>query len=211
MMQRRPLLRGLIAAGGVALAGRAARAAATPGVTATEIKIGNTEAYSGPASAYGMIGKAEVAYFNMVNDHGGVNGRKINFISYDDGYSPPRTVEQTRRLVEQDEVTCVFNGLGTPTSSAVERYLNAKKVPQLFLATGADKWGDYQKYPWTIGFQPSYRTEAQIYAKHIMRDKPNAKVSILFQNDDFGKDYVGGLKDGFGDQYDKLVVKAASY
>jgi branched-chain amino acid transport system substrate-binding protein len=211
MIQRRPLLRGLIAAGGVALAGRRARAANAPGVSATEIKIGNTEAYSGPASAYGMIGKSQTAFFNMINEQGGVNGRKVTFISYDDGYSPPRTVEQTRRLVEQDEVACIFNSLGTPTNSAIERYLNAKKIPHLFLATGADKWGDYQKFPWTIGFQPSYRTEAQIYAKHILRDKPNAKVAVLFQNDDFGKDYVNGVKDIFGDKYDTLVVKSASY
>jgi branched-chain amino acid transport system substrate-binding protein len=211
MIQRRPLLRGLIAAGGVALAGRRARAANAPGVSATEIKIGNTEAYSGPASAYGMIGKSQTAYFNMINEKGGVNGRRITFLSYDDGYSPPRTVEQTRRLVEQDEVACIFNSLGTPTNSAIERYLNAKKIPHLFLATGADKWGDYQKFPWTIGFQPSYRTEAQIYAKHILRDKPGAKVAVLFQNDDFGKDYVNGLKDIFGDKYDTLVVKSASY
>jgi branched-chain amino acid transport system substrate-binding protein len=211
MIQRRPVLRGLLAAGGVAIAGSRARAADAPGVSATEIKIGNTEAYSGPASAYGMIGKAQAAYFNMVNDKGGVGGRKITFISYDDGYSPPRTVEQTRRLVEQDEVACVFNALGTPTNSAVQRYLNGKKVPQIFVSTGADKWGDYQKFPWTIGFQPSYRTEAQIYAKHILHDKAAPKVAILFQNDDFGKDYVNGVKDVFGDKYDSLVVKVASY
>lgn len=210
MIRRRPLLGGMLAAATVALSGTRVRAA-TPGVTATEIKIGNTEAYSGPASAYGMIGKTESAFFKMINDQGGVNGRKINFISYDDGYSPPRTVEQVRKLVEQDEVACLFNNLGTPTNTAIEKYVNAKKVPHLFLATGANKWGDYKRYPWTIGFQPSYRTEAEIYGKHISATTPKAKVGILYQNDDFGKDYVNGLKDAFGANYDKMVIKAVSY
>src|SRR6516162_10399163 len=164
----------------------------------TEIKIGNVEAYSGPASAYGIIGTTEEAYFKMVNDAGGVNGRKINFISYDDGYSPPKTVEQIRRLVESDEVFLVFNGLGTPTQSAVQKYHNAKKVPQLFLATGASKWNDPKDFPWTMGFWPSYRVEARIFAKYILKEKPNAKVAIFYANDDFGKDYLAGIKDIFG-------------
>ena len=153
----------------------AAHAQSTPGVTATEIKIGNTDAYSGPASAYGVIAKTETAFFKMVNDQGGVAGHKINFISYDDGYTPPKTVEQVRRLIEQDEVDFLFNTLGTPTNSAIEHYVNQKKVPMLFVATGADKWGDYQHFPWTIGFQPSYRTEAQIYAKYILRQREGSE------------------------------------
>jgi len=157
------------------------------GASDTEIKIGNIEAYSGPASAYGIIGKTEEAYFKMVNDNGGIKGRKINFISYDDAYSPPKTVEQTRKLVESDEVLFIFNALGTPTQSAVQKYLNTKKVPQLFLATGASKWDDPKNFPWTMGFQPSYRSEARIFAKYIMQTKPDAKVAVFFQNDDFGR------------------------
>jgi branched-chain amino acid transport system substrate-binding protein len=182
-----------------------------PGVTATEIKIGNTMPYSGPASAYGAIGKADAAYFQMINDQGGVNGRKINFITLDDGYSPPKTVEQTRRLVEQDEVAFVFDGLGTPSTSAVQKYLNQKKIPQIFVATGASKWGDPANFHWTMGWQPDYQTEAKIYAKYILQNKPNAKIAIIWQNDDFGKDYLIGLKAGLGDKYDKMVVKDASY
>jgi branched-chain amino acid transport system substrate-binding protein len=192
------------------MAGPAA-AADTPGVTATEIKIGNTMPYSGPASAYGVIGKGEAAFFKMINDQGGVAGHKINFISLDDGYSPPKTVEQVRKLVEQEGVAFLFNTLGTPTNTAIQKYLNQKKIPQLFVATGADKWGDYKDYPWTMGWQPSYRTEAQIYAKYILKNKPNAKIGILYQNDDFGKDYVAGVKDVLGDKYSKMVVKEASY
>ena len=188
----------------------AAHAQNTPGVTATEVKIGHTIAYSGPASAYGVIGKAETAFFKMVNDQGGVAGHKINFISYDDGYTPPKTVEQVRRLIEQDEVDFLFNTLGTPTNSAIERYVNQKKTPMLFVATGADKWGDYQHFPWTIGFQPSYRTEAQIYAKYILANVKDPKIAILYQNDDFGKDYPAGVKDVLGDNYDKMVT-AATY
>ena len=186
-----------------------ARAADTPGVTATEIKIGHTIAYSGPASGYGVIGKFETAFFNMVNDQGGVAGRKIDFISLDDGYSPPKTVEQVRRLVEQDQVAFLFNNLGTPTNSAIWHYVNQKKVPHLFISTGADKWGDYQHYPWTMGFQPSYRTEAQIYTKYILQQKPDAKIAILYQNDDFGKDYPAGVKDVLGDKFDKMTVTAS--
>jgi ABC-type branched-subunit amino acid transport system substrate-binding protein len=181
------------------------------GATDTEIKIGNVEAYSGPASAYGMIGKTEDAYFKMVNDQGGINGRKINFISYDDGYSPPKTVEQVRKLIESDEVLLIFNALGTPTQTAVQKYQNAKKVPQLFLATGASKWNDPKEFPWTMGFQPSYRVEARIFAKYIMKNKPDAKVAVFYQNDDFGKDYVAGLKDIFGDKASSIIIAEESY
>ena len=195
----------------IMVAALATAQAQTPGVTATEIKIGNTMPYSGPASSYGNIGRGETAFFKMVNDQGGVGGRKINFISLDDGYSPPRTVEQIRRLIEQDEVAFTFNTLGTPPNTAIQKYLNQKKVPQLFVATGADKWGNYKQYPWTIGWQPSYRTEAQIYAKYILAKKPDAKIGILYQNDDFGKDYVLGVKDTLGDKFDKMVISQASY
>jgi branched-chain amino acid transport system substrate-binding protein len=181
------------------------------GATDTEIKIGNVEAYSGPASAYGVIGKTEDAYFKMINDAGGVNGRKINFISYDDGYSPPKTVEQVRKLIESDEVLLVFNALGTPTQTAVQKYQNNKKVPQLFVATGASKWNDPKDFPWTMGFQPSYRVEARIFAKYILKNKPGAKVAVFYQNDDFGKDYVAGLKDVFGDRASSLIVAEESY
>src|SRR6202166_160817 len=181
----------------------------TPGVTATEIKIGNTDAYSGPASAYGVIAKLETAFFKMVNDQGGVAGRKINFISLDDGYSPPKTVEQVRRLIEEDQVALLFNNLGTACNSAIQKYVNQKQVPHLFLSSGADKWGDYQHFPWTMGFQPSYRTEAQIYAKYILKEKPNPKIAILYQNDDIGKDYLAGMKDVLGDKFDKMVVTAS--
>jgi branched-chain amino acid transport system substrate-binding protein len=199
----------ILAAGLVWPPGHAQTAPANiPGVTATEIKIGNTIAYSGPASAYGVIGKAESAFFKMVNDQGGVAGHKIDFISYDDGYTPPKTVEQVRRLVEEDQVDFLFNTLGTPTNSAIERYVNQKKVPMLFVATGADKWGDYQHFPWTIGFQPSYRTESQIYAKYILANVKDPKIAILYQNDDFGKDYPVGVKDVLGDKFDKMVVTA---
>jgi branched-chain amino acid transport system substrate-binding protein len=180
-----------------------------PGVTATEIKIGNTNGYSGPNSAVSVIAKLETAFFKMVNDQGGVAGRKINFISLDDGYSPPKTLEQVRRLIEEDQVALLFNTLGTPTNSAIHRYVNEKKVPHLFISSGADKWGDYQHFPWTMGFQPSFRTEAQIYAKYILKEKPNAKIAILYQNDDLGKDYVAGMKDVLGDKFDKMVVTAS--
>ena len=182
-----------------------------PGATDTEIKIGNIEAYSGPASAYGIIGKTEEAYFNMVNDQGGINGRKIKFITYDDGYSPPKTVEQARKLIESDEVLLIFNALGTPPNSAIQKYHNSKKVPQLFVATGASKWNDPQQFPWTIGFQPSYRSEARIFAKYILKNRPDAKVAVFYQNDDFGKDYLAGLKDVFGDAASKLIVAEESY
>jgi ABC-type branched-subunit amino acid transport system substrate-binding protein len=181
------------------------------GASDSEIKIGNVEAYSGPASAYGIIGKTEEAYFKMVNDTGGVNGRKINFVSYDDGYSPPKTVEQIRKLIESDEVFLVFNALGTPTQTAVQKYHNAKKVPQLFLATGASKWNDPKEFPWTIGFQPSYRVEARIFAKYILKNKPDAKVAIFYANDDFGKDYVAGIKEIFGAKASSMIIAEESY
>ncbi len=181
------------------------------GVSDTEIKIGNVEAYSGPASAYGIIGKTEDAYFKMINDNGGVNGRKINFISYDDGYSPPKTVEQVRKLIESDEVFLIFNALGTPTQSAVQKYQNTKKVPQLFVATGASKWDDPKHFPWTMGFQPSYRAEARIFGKYILKEKPNAKIAVFYQNDDFGKDYLAGLKDVLGEKASSLIVAEESY
>jgi len=186
-------------------------AADTPGVTATGIKIGQTMPYSGPASAYGTIGKAEIAYFNMINEQGGVNGRKIELMSLDDSYSPPKTVEQVRRLVEQENVAFLFNTLGTPPNTAIQKYLNEKKVPQLFVATGASKWGDPQHFPWTMGWQPDYRTEARIYAKYILKNKPDAKIAILYQNDDFGKDYIIGLKEVLGDKAKTMVIQEASY
>jgi branched-chain amino acid transport system substrate-binding protein len=171
-----------------------------PGASDSEIKIGNINPYSGPASSYGTIGKTIAAYFTKVNAEGGINGRKINFISYDDGSSPPKTVEQARRLVESDEVLFVFNSLGTPTNTAIHKYMNAKKVPQLFVATGATKWGDPKHFPWTMGWQPNYQSEARIYAKYLIEQQPNAKIGILYQNDDYGKDYVKGFKDGLGDK-----------
>ena len=181
------------------------------GATDTEIKIGNIMPYSGPASAYGVIGKTEEAYFKMINDQGGVNGRKINFVTYDDGYSPPKAVEQVRKLVESDEVLLVFNPLGTPSNSAIQKYLNSKKVPQLFVATGATKWNDPKDFPWTMGWQPSYQSEAQIYAKFLLKEKPDAKIAILYQNDDFGKDYLKGTKDGLGAKAASMIVMEESY
>jgi branched-chain amino acid transport system substrate-binding protein len=168
------------------------------GATDTEIKIGNIMPYSGPASAYGVIGKTEAAYFRMINDKGGINGRKINFVTYDDAYSPPKAVEQVRKLVESDEVLAVFNPLGTPSNIPVQKYLNSRKVPQLFVASGATKWNDPGNFPWTMGGQPSYQSEARIYAKYLMKEKPDARIGVLYQNDDFGKDYLKGLKDGLG-------------
>jgi branched-chain amino acid transport system substrate-binding protein len=181
------------------------------GASDTEIKIGNVEAYSGPASAYSVVGKAEDAYFKMINESGGINGRKINFISYDDAYSPPKTVEQVRKLIESDEVLLVFSALGTATQTAVQKYQNTRKVPQLFVATGASKWNDPKSFPWTMGFQPSYRIEARIFAKYILNAKPDAKVAALYQNDDFGKDYMAGLKDVLGDKASGILVAEESY
>jgi ABC-type branched-subunit amino acid transport system substrate-binding protein len=182
-----------------------------PGVTDTEIKICNIMPYSGPASAYGIIGKTMSAYFRMINDNGGVNGRKINFISYDDAYSPPKTVEQARKLVESDEVFLMFASLGTASNAAIQKYMNNMKVPQLFVATGASRWGDPEHFPWTIGWQPNYRAEARVYATYILQHHPNARLGVLYQNDDFGKDYVLGLKDILRDKYDKMVVSEISY
>ncbi len=198
MLHRRTLLAALAAPS-------IARAAPPP------LKIGQTMPYSGPASAYGTIGRTQAAYIKSLNAAGGINGRTIDFLSVDDGYSPPRTVEETRRLVESEGVSCIFQGLGTAGQSAVRQYLNAKKIPQLFVSSGADKWGDYQHFPWTIGGQPSYRTEAGIYAKHLLQTAPAAKLAVLYQNDDFGKDYLAGLRDVFGAKYGQIVVKTASY
>jgi branched-chain amino acid transport system substrate-binding protein len=181
-----------------------------PGANDKEIRIGNTNPYSGPASAYGTIGKSIAAYFKMVNDQGGINGRKVNFISYDDGYSPPRTVEMARKLVEQDEVLFVFQTLGTPSNTAIHKYMNMRKVPQMHVATGATKWNDPKNHPWTMGWQPNYQTEAQVYAKHILKTKPDAKIAVLYQNDDYGKDYLKGFKDGLGSKAN-LIVAEASY
>jgi branched-chain amino acid transport system substrate-binding protein len=181
------------------------------GATDTEIKIGNIMPYSGPASAYGVIGKTEQAYFNKINAAGGINGRKINFISYDDGYSPPKTVEQARKLVESDEVLLIFNSLGTPPNSAIHKYMNSKKVPQLFVATGATKWNDPKDFPWTMGWQPNYQSESRIYAKYLMKEKPDAKIAVLYQNDDYGKDYLKGLKDGLGAKAATMIVAEESY
>src|SRR5215813_3545037 len=181
------------------------------GATDTEIKIGNIMPYSGPASAYGVIGKTEEAYFKKINAEGGINGRKINFISYDDNYSPPKTVEQARKLVESDEVLLVFNPLGTPPNSAIQKYMNQKKVPQLFVATGATKWNDPKDYPWTMGWQPNYQSETQIYAKYILKNHPNAKIGVLYQNDDYGKDYLKGFKDGLGAKGASMIVIEDSY
>jgi branched-chain amino acid transport system substrate-binding protein len=186
-------------------------AAQTPGVTATEIKLGQTMPYSGPASSYGVIGKASAAYFKMINEKGGVGGRKIALVSLDDGYAPPKTVEQTRRLVEKEQVAIIFNSLGTAPNSAIQKYLNRKGIPQLFVATGADKWSDPKENRWTMAWQPSYRVEARVYAKYILQSKPDARICVLYQNDDFGKDYIVGLKDVLGSSYGKRVVKEASY
>jgi branched-chain amino acid transport system substrate-binding protein len=177
------------------------------GASDTEIKIGNIMPYSGPASAYAAIGKAEEAYFNKINAEGGIHGRKIKFISYDDGYSPPKTVEQARKLVESDGVLLIFGSLGTSTNGAIRKYMNEKKVPQLFVASGASKWNDPRQYPWTMGWQPSYASEAHIYAKYIMKEKPDGKIGVLYQNDDFGKDYLKGLKDGLGPKASMIVLE----
>ena len=180
-----------------------------PGVTDKEIKIGNTGPYSGPASSYSAVPKAEVAYWKMINDQGGINGRMINFISYDDAYTPPKTVEMARKLVEEDQVFLIASPLGTPCNSAIWHYMNQKKVPQLFVATGATKWDDPKGHPWTIGWQPNYQSEGRIYAAYILKEKPGGKIGVLYQNDDFGKDYVKGLKDGLGDKASMVIVEAS--
>jgi branched-chain amino acid transport system substrate-binding protein len=197
----------------IALAGGLAFAAGQygPGASDTEIKIGNTMPYSGPVSAYGVIGKSEAAYFAMINDKGGVNGRKINFISRDDGYSPPKTLEQVRQLVEQDQVLFLFNTVGTPPNIAIQGYLNDKKVPQLFVGTGADRWNDPKYFPWTMGSLPSYRLEARIYARYILKHLPEAKIAVFYENDDLGKDYLIGLREGLGDKAAKMIVATKTY
>ncbi|MCP3476758.1 ABC transporter substrate-binding protein [Bradyrhizobium sp. CCGUVB1N3] len=177
-----------------------------PGVSDTEIRIGNIMPYSGPVSAYGVIGKVEAAYFSKINAEGGINGRKINFISYDDSGSPPKTVEQARKLVESDEVFLLFGPLGTAQSSAIHKYMNGKKVPLLFVASGAVKWGDPKRFPWTMGWRPTYQTEGRVYARHILDNRPNGKIAVLYQNDDFGKDLLKGLKDGLGDKASMIVA-----
>jgi branched-chain amino acid transport system substrate-binding protein len=206
MINRRTLLATAATFATTSTALRATRAA-----DAAPIKIGNTMPYSGPASSYSVIGRTEAAYFKMINEKGGIDGHMIDFISYDDGYSPPKTVEQIRRLVEEDNVDFTFQTLGTPTNSAIAEYMNHKKIPQLFVGSGASKWSDYRKYPWTMGWQPNYRTEAQIYAKYMLKNVKNPRLGILFQNDDFGKDYPTGVQDILGKDWDKIVAKSVSY
>src|SRR5271169_6470727 len=181
------------------------------GATDTEIKIGNIMPYSGPASAYGVTGRTEAAYFRKINAEGGINGRKIRFISYDDAYTPPKTVEQARKLVESDEVFLIFGALGTPTNTAIQKYMNAKKVPQLFVQSGATKWNDPKEFPWTMGWAPSYQNEARIYARYILKERPGARIAVLYQNDDYGKDYLKGLKDGLGDKAASMIVTEEAY
>ena len=213
-----PAVTGKLAAASLALALIAASTSTASaqkkydtGATDTEIKVGNIMPYSGPASVYGIIGRTEAAYFKKINEEGGINGRKINFISYDDAYSPPKAVEQARKLVESDEVLFIFNSLGTPSNSAIQKYMNSKKVPQLLVATGATKWNDPKNFPWTMGWQPSYQSETQIYAKWLLKNKPDAKIAVLFQNDDYGKDYLKGLKDGLGAKAASMIVAEESY
>ena len=204
----------------LALAGLALAAGAMPalaqkkydqGATDKEIKVGHINPYSGPASAYGAIGKSIGAYFEKINAEGGINGRMVKFITLDDGYNPAKTVEQARKLVEEEEVLLVFQTLGTPPNSAIHKYMNTKKVPQLFVATGATKWGDPKNFPWTMGWQPNYQSEAKIYAAHILENKPNAKIAVLYQNDDYGKDYLKGFEDGLGDKAKAMIVSTISY
>ena len=211
MFSRRTMLKASAATAAVLAARPWPAFADTPGITDTEIKIGNIMPYSGPASAYGVIGRADAAYFKMINEQGGINGRKINFVSLDDSYSPPKAVEAARRLVEEEQVAFIFNSLGTPSNSAIRDYMNENKVPQLFISTGATKFGDYQHFPWTMGWQPNYQTEAAIFAKHILATKPDAKIGVLYQNDDFGKDYLIGLKNTLGEKYSSMVIKEVSY
>jgi branched-chain amino acid transport system substrate-binding protein len=210
MVTRRSFLQSSAAAAFAVRAG-SARAEDAPGVTDAEIKIGQTAPYSGPLSAYGVIGRTDAAYFKMINDGGGVNGRRIKFISLDDAYSPPKTVEQTRRLIEQERVAFMFGSIGTPTNAAVRQYLNDNKAPQLFLESGASLFSDPSHFPWTMGYLPAYQTEAHIYAKHILATKPNAKIAVLYQNDSYGKDYLIGLEDALGPDRAGMIVKEASY
>ncbi len=211
MISRRRFLSASAASAAAIAVGSRAWAANAPGITDTEIKIGQTMPYSGPASAYGVIGKTELAYFKMINEQGGVNGRKINLISLDDGYSPPKAVEQVRRLVEQDQVAFLFQTLGTPSNTAIQPYLTENKVPQLFVSTGASKWSDPEHFPWTIGFNPNYQTEAKIYGLDILKTAPDGKIGVLYQNDGFGKDYLIGLRAGLGADHEAMIVKEVSY
>jgi branched-chain amino acid transport system substrate-binding protein len=211
MITRRTFLQSSAAAAALAASAGNARADNAPGVTDTEIKIGQTMPYSGPASAYGVIGRTEAAYFKMINEQGGINGRKINLISLDDAYSPPKTVEQVRRLVEDEKVAFCFQTLGTPPNLAIRQYLNDNKVPQLFVSTGASVFSDPEHFPWTMGYNPNYQTEAHIYAKDILATKPDGKIALLYQNDGFGKDYLKGLQDQLGADHAGMVVKTASY
>ena len=211
MINRRTFLQSSAAAAAFAARVSSARADNAPAVTDAEIKIGQTMPYSGPASAYGVIGRTEAAYFKMINEQGGINGRKINLVSLDDGYSPPKTVEQVRRLVEQEQVAFLFNTLGTAPNAAIRQYLNDNKVPQLFVSTGASIFSDPKHFPWTMGFNPNYQTEAHIYGKYILATKPDAKISVLYQNDGFGKDYLIGLKEALGADRAGMIVKEASY
>lgn len=209
MISRRNFLQ-LASAASLALGPRAARASNAPGVTDTEIKIGQTMPYSGPASAYGTIGRTEVAYFKMINDRGGINGRKVNLISLDDSYSAPKTVEQTRRLIEQEQVAFIFGSAGTAPNAAIRSYLNENKIPQLFIASGFSMFADPQHYPWTMAVNPSYRTEGHVFAEYILSTKPDAKIAVLYQNDDLGKDYLNGVKDALTGRA-SMLVKEASY
>ena len=202
--------RHVVAAALLALAAAdTASAQQSPGITAGEIKIGQTMPYTGPVAAFSALGKGEIGYFKMINDQGGINGRKVNLISLDDGYVPPKTLEQTRKMVEQEGVSFIFSSIGTAANTAIQKYLNDRKVPQLFVGSGAAKFGDYQQFPWTIaGVQATFRAEARIYTKHILKENPNAKIAILYQHDDFGRDYVNGVRDVLGDRYDRMVVEA---
>jgi branched-chain amino acid transport system substrate-binding protein len=208
MTQRHVLLACVLLGLAVGATPAAAQKKYDPGASDTEIKIGNIMPYSGPLSAYAQIGRTEAAFFRMINEQGGINGRKINFISYDDAFSPPKTVEQARKLVESDEVLFIFQSLGTPTNNAIQKYMDQKKVPQLFVATGATKFGDPKNFPWTMGWQPTYQTEGRIYAKYILQNLPNGKIGILYQNDDSGRDYLKGLKDGLGPEATKRMIVA---
>jgi branched-chain amino acid transport system substrate-binding protein len=208
MTQRRALLTCVLLLLAVSAHPAAAQKKYDPGASDTEIKVGNIMPYSGPLSAYALIGRTQAAFFKMINEQGGINGRKINFISYDDACSPPKTVEQARKLVESDEVLLIFQSLGTPTNNAIQKYLDQKKVPQLFVATGATKFGDPKNFPWTMGWQPTYQTEGHIYARYILENLANGKIGILYQNDDSGRDYLKGLKDGLGPEASKRMIVA---
>ncbi len=212
MMKLKTLVLAIAGSSSLALAGTAlAQKKYDPGATDKEIKVGNINPYSGPLSAYGAIGKAIGAYFDKVNAEGGINGRMVKYISLDDGYNPAKTVEQARKLVEQEEVLVLFQPLGTPPNSAIHKYMNDKKVPQLFVATGATKWGDPKNFPYTMGWQPNYQSEARIYALHLLDTKPNAKIAVLYQNDDYGKDYLKGFEDGLGDKAKTMIVSKVTY